>query len=280
MKRYIKVAALVALALGAAALAGCSSAKADGKPAGMKLPKVWGYVAGAKFAQLDVADQLGVDTLVVKRVLAPADGWVVVHADNDGMPGDRVGFAHVSKGENLDVKVALKGVTTEQVIVAVHADKGTPNQLDFDMMKKLESPDRPFFVSDKELAKEVVVRSFGVKADAGTAAIEVADQRGATNSITVDKALAPTAAWVVVHLNDNGMPGERVGATSIPAGDNRSVVVTLSPAAAQADSLLVAVHADRGVLGTLEFNMKDKLASPDQPFFVSGNEVATKVTIK
>ena len=225
-------------------------------------------------------DQPGVDTLVVKRVKAPTDAWIVVHLDNNGMPGDRVGAQHISKGESRNVKVALKGVTSEKVIVAVHADKGTPNKLDFDMMKKAESPDRPFFVNDKELAKVVTVREFGVKAQNGEALIEVADQPGATDRITVGTATAPTAAWVVVHLNDNGMPGKRVGYTSIPAGENRNVVVTLNPGIELTDSLLVAVHADRGVVGTLEFNMKDKLNSPDQPFFVSGNEVATKVAVK
>ena len=281
MKRYIKVAVLAAFALGALTLAGCaSSAKAQEKPAAMKLPKVWGYVTGAKFAQLDVVDQPGVDTLVVKRVLAPTDAWIVVHLDDNGMPGDRVGAKHISKGESLNVEVPLEGITSEKVIVAVHADKGTPNKLDFDMMKKAESPDRPFFVNEKELAKVVTVREFGVKADVGSAAINVSDQPGAAGSIKIDSATAPGPAWIVVHLNDNGMPGKRVGYAAIAAGENRGVIVKLSPDVPLTDSLLVAVHADRGVLGTLEFNMADKVNSPDQPFFVSGNEVAAKVVVK
>jgi len=247
----------------------------------MKLPKVWGYVAGEKFAQLDLAEsQPGVNALVVKRVLAPADAWLVVHTDNDGMPGDRVGFKHVSKGESLDVQVPLTGVTSEKVIVALHADKGTPGKLDFDMLKKLESPDRPFFVNEKELAKVATVRTFGAKADRGTAAIEVTDQPGASGSIVVDSAAAPGPAWIVVHLNDNGVPGKRVGYAPIAAGENRSVTVSLSPDVPLGDSVLVAVHADRGTIGKLEFNMKDKVNSPDQPFFVDGKEVATKLGVK
>jgi len=269
-----------AVSIGAYALYGPSSANAKQKPAAMKLPKVWGYVTGAEFGQLEVADQPGVDTLVVKRVKAPADAWIVVHLDDNGMPGDRVGVEHISKGESRNVKVALKGITSEKVIVAVHADKGEANKFEFYMEDKLGSPDRPFFVNNKELAKVVTVREFGVKAQNGEALIEVADQLGATDKITVANATAPTAAWIVVHLNDDGMPGKRVGFVSIPAGENRNVVVTLDPGVELTDSLLVAVHADRGTVGTLEFNMKDKLNSPDQPFFVSGNEVATKVAVK
>ena len=278
MNRYIRVALVATLAVGVLTLAGCSSAKAQSS--GMALPKVWGYVAGANFAQLAVVDQPGAKTLVVKRVLAPTDAWIVVHLDDKGMPGKRVGLVHISKGESTNVKVPLTGVTTEKVIVAVHADKGTPGQFDFDMMKKAESADRPFFVNGKELATGVTVREFGVKAAVGEAAIEVSPQPGASGTIVVDRAVAPGPAWIVVHLDDNGMPGKRVGFASIVAGENRSVTVTLTPGVALTDNLLVAVHADRGVLGALEFNMDDKVNSPDQPYFVSGKEVATKLAVK
>ena len=269
-----------AVATGVYALYGPSSANAKQKPVSMELPKVWGYVTGDKFAQLEVSDQPGVDKLVVKRVMAPTDAWIVVHLDDNGMPGDRVGVQHISKGVSRDVEVTLKGVTSEKVIVAVHADKGEADKFEFYMEDKLGSPDRPFFVNEKELAKVVTVREFGVKDETGTAAIVVSDQPGATDSIKVDSAVAPGPAWIVVHLNDNGMPGKRVGYLSIPAGESKGAVVDLAPGIELTDSLLVAVHADRGVLGTLEFNMEDKLNSPDQPFFVNGSEVATKVAIK
>jgi len=269
-----------AVAIGVYALYGPSSANAKEKPASMELPKVWGYVTGEEFGQLKVVDQIGVDTLVVKRVKAPTDAWIVVHLDDNGMPGARVGVEHISKGESRNVKVSLKGVTSEKVIVAVHADKGEADKFEFYMEDKLGSPDRPFFVNNKELADVVTVREFGVKAQNGEALIEVADQPGATDQITVTNATAPTAAWIVVHLNDDGMPGKRVGFVSIPAGENLNMVVKLDPGVELTDSLLVAVHADRGTVGTLEFDMEDKLNSPDQPFFVSGNEVATKVAVQ
>lgn len=158
MNRKIKLAAIAALALGALTLSGCAANAQASGDGGMKLPKVWGYVASAKFAQIDVADQPGAQTLVVKKVVAPIDAWVVVHADDNGMPGERVGLKHVSKGESLDVQVPLAGVKTEKVIVAVHADRGTPGTFDFDMMKKLESADRPFFVDGAEVATAVRVK--------------------------------------------------------------------------------------------------------------------------
>src|SRR5690349_5891476 len=47
------------------------------------------------------------DTLVVAKVVASADGWIVIHADADGKPGTVLGYAAVKKGENDNVKITL-----------------------------------------------------------------------------------------------------------------------------------------------------------------------------
>lgn len=241
---------------------------------------VWGYVASEKFAKLEVDDQIGAKTLVVRLAEAPADGWIVVHTDDNGMPGERVGYARVTKGINRDVEVKLEGVTTEKVIVAIHADRGTKGTLDFDMNDKTGSPDRPFFVNGTELAKVVTIREFGVKDPSGTAAVSAEDQTLQDGALVVTSAAAPTAAWIVVHIDDNGMPGERVGYVAIPAGTSENVSVPLDAKAVSAGKVLVAIHADRGASGEFEFDMDDKLNSPDQPFFVDGKEVATAVAVK
>ncbi len=155
MNRTMIAAALAALAVGALVLTGCTGT-AETTEMG---PDVWGYVASADAAQIELAeDQAGVDELVVDRVLAPGAAWIVVHADDNGKPGVRVGLAHVDKGENTNVKVKLEDLTTPKVIVAVHADKGEADEFDFDMMAKEMSPDRPYFVGGKELAKVVSVQ--------------------------------------------------------------------------------------------------------------------------
>ncbi|MRS11816.1 MAG: hypothetical protein EG823_01930 [Actinobacteria bacterium] len=278
MKTALTRTALAAILAGALALAGCVANPADTETSDN--PDVWGYVASADAAQLKLAEeQLDVDTLVVDRVLAPGDAWIVVHLDDNGKPGMRVGLAHVDKGESTDVEVELEGVTTANVIVAVHADRAEAGEFDFDMMNAKMSPDRPYFVDEKELAKVVTVREFGVKAEDGTAAIEVADQDVSTGTLTVDRALAPTDGWIVVHLDDEGAPGQRVGLLRIPAGESLASIVELYPIPLT-ETLFVAVHADRGEAGLFEFDMMDKINSADQPFFVDGEEVATAVNIK
>ncbi|MDO9108399.1 MAG: hypothetical protein Q7U89_05340 [Coriobacteriia bacterium] len=122
-------------------------------------PKVWGYVTAADSAQLELAEeQTGNTSLAVDRVLAPENAWIVVHLDDNGKPGDRVGLLAIEKGESADLTVPLEGVTTEKVIVAVHADRGAEGEYDFNMMEKETSPDRPFFVDGAELAKVVTLK--------------------------------------------------------------------------------------------------------------------------
>jgi hypothetical protein len=155
MHRKIMLAAAAIAVVGSIALSGC----ADSSAAGEEDPGVWGYVARADDAQLDVnSEQIGTDELVVDRVLVPENAWVVVHADDNGAPGERVGLIHIDEGESTSVSVPLEGVMTSDVIVAIHADRGTEGEFDFDMMNKEMSPDRPFFVDGEELAAVVRVR--------------------------------------------------------------------------------------------------------------------------
>jgi len=274
MRRIITIGVAVALSLGALALTGCSGKKA----AETDNTKVWGYVASPDKAQLDVAtEQIGASMLVVKRVVSPTDGWIVVHADMNGEPGKRVGSTFVKRGESVDVKVPLVGLTTPKVIVALHADKGTPGTFDFDMMNKEMSADRPFFVNGKELAKVVTVRDFGVSAETTAASIAASaaiDATGRPQVIATVK--SPTDAWVVVHLEKDGAPGQRIGLAHVRAGETSEVVIPLEPLKLT-PKLVVALHADKGDPGLFEFDMDDKINSIDQPFFIGGKEVAVTI---
>lgn len=233
-------------------------------------------------ASIKAADQIGATgRIVVDRVVAPADGWIVVHKDAGGAPGERVGLKRVEEGETVDVDVELTSdELTEKLFVALHADRGGIEVFDFDMMDKLDSPDQPFFVDGEEVAVAVKVREFGVPVPVGAAAVRVMEQPVHNATVKIAEAVAPTDAWVVVHLNNDGMPGKRVGLAKISAGTTRDVVVQLDASVMLTESLLVAVHADRGEPGVFEFDMMDSVNSPDQPFFVDGMEVAAPLKIQ
>jgi hypothetical protein len=278
MKRFLNIVGVVSgviltLSITVYAFANASSAG-----------KMVGVVTTAENASVEVMDQPGAKgTITVGSVRVPGPSWISVHLDDEGMPGERIGYMAIPAGESSDVKVKIDDVAlTDKLIVAVHADRGIVGTFEFSKEKFDVSPDKPYFVDGMELAMGVKVATppFGVTADEGEAAIVVADQPGAKGSITVSEAVAPTGAWIVVHLYDNGKPGENVGFRQIAAGTSTNVVVKLDPDVSLTGKLVVTLHADRGVAGTLEFETMDKYNSPDQPFVVNGNEVATTAQVE
>lgn len=118
-----------------------------------------GVVVSPSNAGLTVADQPGASrTLHVAALKVPGPSWVVVHLDENGKPGMRIGLAHVDAGAGR-ADVALKSApTTEKLIVALHADRGTLGRFDFAMDHFDTSADKPYFVNGTELAREVAVR--------------------------------------------------------------------------------------------------------------------------
>lgn len=224
-------------------------------------------------------DQMGTEgTISVSRVLAPDDSWLVVHLDDDGMPGMRIGVLAVPEGESSDVVIELdEMVTTPNVIVALHADRGKAGEFEFDMDHFMESPDKPYFVDFHEVAAVVSVSEFGIPAEEGEAVLEIGEGALDDDELMVDRVVAPGDAWVVVHLEEDGMPGMRVGIERVGAGETLDVAVMLDDDAMMADRLIVALHADLGVSGEFEFDMDDKVGSPDQPYFIDGEEVAVVV---
>lgn len=233
-------------------------------------------------ASISATDQIGAtDSIVVEKVVVPAAGWIVVHKDAGGAPGERIGLKRVVKGTASDVSVPLDtDVLTENVFIAVHADEGTSEVFDFDMMDKLGSPDQPFFVDGEEVAVAIKVREFGIPVGMDEAMIEAVDQPVRRATIKVDNVMAPGDAWIVVHLDMDGMPGRRVGLAWVPKGMTMGTVVQLDASVALTEKLLIALHADRGEPQVFEFNMADGVNSPDQPYFTDGMEVAVPIAVR
>lgn len=143
-----------AMVVGLLALAGCAESTESGAEEG----GMTGYIASERDAQLEIDEQQeSWSMLTVDRVKVPENAWIVVHLDDDGMPGERVGLQPVDEGESEDVSVQLENVTTENVIVAVHADRGEEGEFEFDGDDMAGSPDKPFFVNGMELAIVVPV---------------------------------------------------------------------------------------------------------------------------
>ncbi len=84
-------------------------------------------------ASLAVENQTLVESSVsIPKVTLGADGWIVVHADNGGVPGDIIGKTLLTAGVHSNIKIQVEeGKVTEIVHAMLHTDAGTKGTFEF-----------------------------------------------------------------------------------------------------------------------------------------------------
>lgn len=87
------------------------------------------FAAGHGMAPMVTAEDQSVDNGIVSAasVVAPANGWMVVHrTDADMAPGPVVGYAPLREGENTDVAAILMEDVQpgEMLMLMVHSEEG------------------------------------------------------------------------------------------------------------------------------------------------------------
>ncbi|MFN8491938.1 MAG: fasciclin domain-containing protein [Caldilineaceae bacterium] len=94
---------------------------------------------------VSVKDQDVVDgQITVASAVINGPGWIVIHADDKGSPGQVVGYAPLAAGTNADVAVPLDTAHTTDVLYAMlHIDEGKAGAYEF------PGPDVPVAVDDK-----------------------------------------------------------------------------------------------------------------------------------
>jgi len=66
-------------------------------------------------------------TVSASKIIAPANGWLVVHKTADGMkPGPVIGYSPLRAGENTDIVAILTEpvATGEKVMLMLHGEDG------------------------------------------------------------------------------------------------------------------------------------------------------------
>ncbi len=123
----------------------------------------------------------------------------------------------------------------------------------------------------------VVVASllgFGGVALAATDAISAKDQKLSNNSVTAALVAASKAGYLVVHEADaTGMKaGKILGSTSVKAGENKDVTVTLTSDSKAGSTLILMLHEESD--GDTKFDDKDK------PVMTDGKVVMQAITVE
>lgn len=288
------MAALMAAAsLLVVSLAGCTSSDAEpasGVPSGGMMGGAEGaemkmgsfVIAAPQNARIDVAKDgeanAEADTLTVKRVVAPVDGWIVVRST--AATGGVLGTAPVKRGESRNVAVKVANPDSHDVRVALHIDGGTRGTFEFDSTGVRLASDRPVFASGVPVEEAVVADVFGLIPVFNSALIKVDDQVLKGSALTVTYLLVPAQSWVSVNLvQDDGLPGAQVGLTNRPAGEWQQVTVPLTQAVTGED-LVVTVFADQGTQSRFEYDPQCPFSSLDRQYVSAGVTVAQRISVK
>jgi plastocyanin len=225
---------------------------------------------------VSVMDQeIDTGTVTVPEVVSDGAGWLVIHADQDGAPGQVIDHTAVSDGANENVTVEIDPqLATPTLYAMLHTDSGEMGTHEF------PGGDPPVQVNG-----EIVVKPFMVTGLPVTPSVAVTDQEVKDGTVTVPEVVSDGQGWIVIHREDEGKPGAVIGHTAVSDGANENVTVEIDVAQAT-QTLFAMLHTDTGEVGSYEFPGGDPpVMVHDQivvePFEVTGaGRTAAQQTIK
>lgn len=163
--------------------------------------------------------------IVAETAFIAADGWVVLHTDDGGEPGEPIGHTAISSegGPKEDVPVPVAEDVwrdwsgNRTVWVTLHRDDG-----DGTFEPSDDSQLTPF---GEPAGTKITVRKAERPARVLVAAF--APQRANDSTVTVRRVSLPSEGYLVVHNDTGDAPGGIVGATPLGMGTHRNVSVDL-----------------------------------------------------
>lgn len=200
---------------------------------------------------ISVADQVLEDDgqLVIQEVTAAEPGWLVVYADEDGSPGEVLGYSAVEAGLNEDVTVHIDPLAaTEDLHLMLHKDVGKSGTFDF------PGPDEP--VSSESGPVEA---AFVVDRQATVPAITVEDQEiGEDGLVVIPSVVSSGPGWLVLYQDEDGEPGKMMGYLPVEPGVNENLSISVNWREAYPE-FLAALYEDAGEESVFEVPDVDKL---------------------
>lgn len=199
---------------------------------------------------LNVSDQeLAEDgRLVVGSVTTLAPGWLVIQTDDNGLPGEILGYAPVATGVNDDIVVEVDPyMATPTMHVTLHRDDGRAGSFEY------PGPDTP--VQSNGAA---VSLPFAVDIGVFLPELAVSDQEVTSEGeVRVDRVVSPGEGWVALHSDALGEPGGIIGQTYVAEGENENVLIRFDWREAT-PRMYVVLHHDAGESGLFDFPGADE----------------------
>lgn len=70
--------------------------------------------------------------VLISGVVSDSPGWIVIHADDKGKPGQILGYSPVSKGSNNNIVVNIdSSAATQRLFAMLHVDEGIIGSFEF-----------------------------------------------------------------------------------------------------------------------------------------------------
>jgi plastocyanin len=136
-------------------------------------------------------------TVTVAEVVSDGTGWMVIHADAGGEPGQGVGVSPVADGVNTNVVVEIDLTeATETLYAMLHTDAGGVDTMGmgYDPEDPLRSEGQVMTVPFKVLASnEAAIEDVTVLAASGEAEIEIEDFKFGPSTLTIR--VGTTVKW-------------------------------------------------------------------------------------
>ena len=177
--------------------------------------------------------------IVVERAVINAPGWISVFSNFEGFTDRLLGFAPLQPGTNERVTVPIEGRITDSLHILLHEDTGVSGEFEY------PAGDPPL---RDEGGRPIL---FTFQTDAGNYVITRDQAPGKDGSVEVPLVVIDLEAWVAIWSDDEGLPGELLGQTLLPAGIHRDVSVALE-SDHTGETLHVVLHQDLPPAGEFE----------------------------
>lgn len=207
------------------------------------------------------------DTVTIAEVVSAAEGFLVIHIDNEGRPGPVIGYAPVVAGSNADVVVTIDtAMATPTLFAMLHEDSGVVGEYEFGTVEGADAPVRvdgrvvtPAFrtFSNIRAASQIVLPGDNAPAAEGVSAAAML-----APTVLIDSVLFNSEGFVVIHIDDNGRPGPVAGWGWFTAGLTEGIYVNLDLGVEPTPVLWPMLHEDTGVVGEYEFGTVEGADAP------------------
>jgi hypothetical protein len=203
----------------------------------------------ATIPELAVSDQeISEDgIIIVDYVAATRPGWLAIHLDDGGQPGEMAAYLPVRSGVNEELALPINWhVATISLHAVLYEDTGEIGNFE-------------------DVSIDQMVRLEGIPVAAAFEAVFPPDvfviqQPVVDGNVLIERAVSYGPGWLVIYFDDEGRLGNIIGQAPLENGINEQIVVPIVESAAT-PLLHVMLHQDTEEVGEFEFPRADPMVT-------------------